>query len=567
MKSMKTVGAVTLAAALAATLAACQPQNNGGPSGDETTPPAVSNTDLASETAEINPLDRDAIADGGTLTTSLPEITPQMNPFHSGGTLYTTTLWQWYNPVLALYTPDGEWSFNDDYLVSVEDRTEGDNTVVTYTIRDEAVFNDGTPIDWRAFEVTWQANKTYDSDFQPSSTDGYERIISVEPGENDKQAVVTFGDNWAWWRGQFNQVLHPDAAKDAETFNTAYDGRNPHPEWGAGPYQVKEITETTAIFERNPKWWGDKGKLDQRIYVQMESQASLNAFRNGEIDATGVGTKDRMAQVEGMDGIEIRRSATPSNGLIALNAEAENLEDVKVRQAILKAIDRKTILDITYDGMDYTEEQPGSFMLFPWQDGYRDNVTEAGMDYNVDEAKALLDEAGWTEGSDGIREKDGTRLEIRYTTTGDAPVTKARAAAFQDMLKQIGVDLKIENVASAEFSKTYNERTFEFFLLGFSSTDPFGPAYFCQLYCSDSGLNFSSTGSKEFDAKIREAASIGDPDEQIKALNELEVEAFQLGGIFPTENGPTIVAVKEGLANYGAGLFFLGKPQDVGWAA
>ena len=66
MKSMKTVGAVTLAAALAATLAACQPQNNGGgPSGDETTPPAVSNTDLASETAEITQIIRRMRDEGG----------------------------------------------------------------------------------------------------------------------------------------------------------------------------------------------------------------------------------------------------------------------------------------------------------------------------------------------------------------------------------------------------------------------------------------------------------------------------------------------------------------------
>src|SRR5699024_5775078 len=137
---------------------------------------------------------------------------------------------------------------------------------------------------------------------------------------------------WPWWKGQFNQILHPKAAADPETYNTAYV-QDPHPEWGAGPYTVKSYDSKagTIVFERNPKWWGDKGKLDQRIFRAMESQASLNAFRNGEIDATGVAAKDRLAQVKDMEGIEIRQSATPSNSLLMLNADSKTLEEQSVR--------------------------------------------------------------------------------------------------------------------------------------------------------------------------------------------------------------------------------------------
>lgn len=567
MKSLKTVGGVVLAAALAASLAACQPQNGSG--GDPSTEPSkVTNTDLANTEAQYNPLERDAVEDGGALTTSLPEISAQFNTFHADGTRYSRDLWKWYNPVMALYSPSGEWSFNDDYLTNVEAEEVDGDTVVTYTIRDDANFNDGTAIDWKAFEATWQVSRSLEEGYEPSSTDGYDRITSVVAGENDKQVVVTWGGGWAWWEGQFNYVIHPDAATDPETFNETYIN-NPHPEWGAGPYTVKEFDEKggTIVFERNPKWWGDTGKLDERVFVRMEDQASMNAFRNGEIDATGVGTKDRLAQIDGMDGIEVRQSATPSNSLLMINGNSELLKDPEVRQAIFKGVDRDTLLKVRFDGMDYTEELPGSFMLFPFQENYVDNFAAAGLAFDAEAAKQQLEAAGWVEGAEGIREKDGTTLTVSYVNLGDSPTGKALSLALQQMMKDIGVDMQIDNRPSSDFSDVYTNREFDMFMLSFSSSDPFGQAYFCQIHCSDSGLNLSGTGTEEFDAKIKEAAGIIDGDEQTAALNKLEEEAFGLGGILPMYNGPTMIAVKNGLANYGASLFYVGKPQDIGWAA
>ncbi|HIT75618.1 MAG TPA: ABC transporter family substrate-binding protein [Candidatus Avipropionibacterium avicola] len=564
MKTIKTAGAVTLAAALAASMAACQPQGSGEP-GEEAS--KVTNTDLAQSDAQYNPQERDAIKDGGTLTTATTEITPQFNTFHADGTRYTLDLWKWYNPIMALYSPEGEWSFNDDYLTDVQHEDVDGNTVVTYTIRDDANFNDGTPIDWKAFEATWKTNSGEDDAYSPSSTDGYDRISSVEPGENDKQVVVTWEGGWAWWQGQFNYILHPDAA-DAKVYEEGYIN-NPHPEWGAGPYTVKEFDEKggTIVFERNPKWWGDKGKLDERVFTVMEDQASMNAFRNGQLDATGVGNKERLAQVQDMEGIEIRQAATPSSSLLMLNANNKILADQKVRQAIFKGIDRETLLQVRYDGMDYTEELPGSFMLFPFQEDYVDNFAAAGLSFDAEAAKAQLEEAGWTAGDDGMRAKDGETLSMNYVNLGDSATGKAISLALQKMMKDIGVDMKIDNRPSSDFSKVYNNQEFDMFSMGFASSDPFGQAYFCQIYCSNSGLNLSNTGTKEFDEKIKEGAAILDQTEQTAALNKLEEEAFQLAGILPMWNGPTMVAAKDGLANYGASLFYVGKPQDIGWQA
>jgi peptide/nickel transport system substrate-binding protein len=63
----------------------------------------------------------------------------------------------------------------------------------------------------------------------------------------------------------------------------------------AGPYQIQNFDKEngTITFVRNPKWWGKAGRLDSRTFLTMESAASINAFKNGQLDATGVATKDR----------------------------------------------------------------------------------------------------------------------------------------------------------------------------------------------------------------------------------------------------------------------------------
>lgn len=91
-------------------------------------------------------------------------------------------------------------------------------------------------------------------------------------------------------------------------------------------------------------------------------------------------------------------------------------------------------------------------------------------------------------------------------------------------------------------------------------------AYFGQIYASDSELNKSGTGSPEMDQKIEELQQISDPQEQIDRANELEKEALQEFGIMPYANGPEIVAVKKGLANFGANSFAVLPIENVGWA-
>lgn len=506
---------------------------------------------------DYNPMERDQIQDGGELTLAITEIAEQQNVFHANMNLYTRTLWSKYNPQLSLFDGDGTYHPNPAYLTDVQDEVVDGKTVVTYTINPEAKYNDGTPIDWTAYENTFKFNNGSNPDVQVNSTDGYELIESVERGEDDKQAVVTFKQAYPWWQGLFDTLVPPQV-KDADTFMNAYL-KQVHPEWGAGPFKVESVDfETgTASFVPNENWWGEKPKLDKISYRQMEDQASLNAFRAGEIDATGVGSRDRLATAKEMgEDVDIRTALRPSTFLMTINATAPGLDDIRVREAIMRGIDREQLAAIRFQGLGYSEELPGSFNLFQTQDGYADNFGEV-VQYDPEKAKELLQEAGYDEANP---------LTVRYVTLGDSPMVQATTSALQAMLRNIGVDVQVEERPSSDFSKVTAERDFDLFMSGFSSPDPFGVAYFGQIYGSDSELNKSGTGSPEMDQKIEELQQISDPEEQIDRANELEKEALQEFGIMPYANGPEIVAVKKGMANFGANSFAVLPIENVGWA-
>ena len=550
---------------LALTLAACsssQSESAEGQDGGE----AVGGLNIEVDPAgDYNPKERDELKDGGELTLPIGELTEQMNAFHANMTTDTSTIWSWYNPQLALYDGKGEYTPNPDYITNASAETKDGKTVVTYDIVDKATFNDGTPIDWKAFENTWKMNNGEDKEISPNSTDGYELIESVERGDSDKQVKVTFQNAYPWWMGLFNQVLHPKV-NTAQLYNETYLNEL-HPEYGAGPFKVDSIdfNAGNVTFVPNEKWWGDAPKLSKVTYRQLESQATINAFKAGEIDAAGVASKNNLTVAAEMgDAIDIRASMRIANILFTLNSQAPHLGDINVRHAIFNAIDRSQLAAIRYNGLGYTEDLPGSLTLYPTQDGYKDNLSEA-VTYDPESSKKLLEEAGYAMGDDGYYAKDGEKLTLRYVLVGDDEVSKSTAAAIQKMLKDVGVEVTVQERPSSDFSKIAEERDFDIFLSGIASSDPYGVAYFGQTWLSDSDLNKSGTGTKELDEQIRELQKIDNADDQIAKANELEVEAFKTYGLMPWANGPAMTGVKKGLANFGPAGFAVIPKEDIGW--
>ena len=489
----------------------------------------------SSTEGEYNPRPYDEIRDGGTLTTSLPEISPQFNTFHGNSTTYSRTVWNWYNPLVVTLGPTGEVTFDKDYVTDVEELTVKGNTRITYTINPDAKYNDGTPIDWTSFEAVWRANNATDPEYVVLTSDGYSGITSVTEGRNAKQAVVTFDGVTVWWQALFNTLLHPKALS-AGTFNTGYVDE-PHPEWGAGPYMLDRYDKQNGAisFVRNPAWWGDRGKLDTRTFLAMDTTARINAFKNGQIDAALVASRDLLAQVQGMDGIEIRKSAGTRVSIITLNGRAPILSDVQVRKAVFEGIDREQLGRIFFQGLGHTAPPPGSLNQFPFQEGYRDAFSTV-VTLDAEQARKDLDAAGWVPGPDGVRQKDDAPLEMSYVNSSDDAVAKGMASALAAMMKDIGVNLVIRQVSNTDFSSIVAGREFDMFFAGIYQTDPFTMSYICQNYCSDSQLNLSGTGQPELDAEIKDVTRLPSAEEQYVAGSEVEAKAFRTFGVMPVVN-------------------------------
>ncbi len=569
MKNKKFLGAIAISGALALALAGCASGsgNNGGGDGGES---------VETKAADYNPQPRENLQEGGEVNFEINEVPEQLNAFNSDGSADTSRLWYWYMPQILLVSPEGEVTKNDAYLDAYDIAEKDGNTTITFTFTDEAHFNDGTDMDWTAIEGTWKANKSYEEGYNPNATDGYKQITSVEQGDTPKTAIVTFDGIYAWPSMAFltGGVLHPAIANDPAVFNEGFIG-NMHPEWGAGPYTVDEFDSNAGFvsFKPNPEWWGNAPLLDKVTFTALEDDAAVNAFKNGEIDQVEAGSQDRLKQVEDVEGAVVHRAQQTAKTVLMVDADKPQFEDVNVRKAFFLGVNIDQQKQIAWKGLGYEEEPAGSLNMYGFQEGYVDAFGEAGLKYDVEEAKKLLDEAGWVEGEDGIREKDGEKFTVTYPIFSNTPVQEALAKSLQAQQKEIGIDVQIDVRSSSDFSDDFTSKNWDIFGLRFTDSDPFGPAWMCQLYCSDSGLNLSATGTPEIDKMIAdEVETQKDAASWTEAAMKLEPKIVEeTWGVIPLYNGPSIYVTQEGLANLtpepyvGLDLFGVTPVENVGW--
>ena len=156
------------------------------------------------------------IQDGGTLTLPAGEIGPNWNYLSiEGNTSEMHNMWDWYMPT-NLFVSDAtasKFEPNPNFVTKAETKDDGGKQTLTLDINPDAKFNDGTPIDYRAFQAVWTVMNGTNPDYTPAATDGYDRIESVEKGDSDKQVVINhLRTRSILPEALFNLVIHPDAA-------------------------------------------------------------------------------------------------------------------------------------------------------------------------------------------------------------------------------------------------------------------------------------------------------------------------------------------------------------------
>lgn len=513
--------------------------------------PATDESTRVGTTSDINPQDPTTLQDGGDLRLSLSDFPTNFNTLHidgneaGGAAMMKATL-----PRAFIIGPDGSATVDTNYFTSVE-LTGTAPQVVTYTINPQAVWSDGTPITWHDIASQIHATSGADKAFEIAGTGGSERVASVTRGLDDRQAVVTFAQPYAEWRGMFagNGMLLPASMTSTpETFNK---GQLDKPGPSAGPFIVSSLDRITQriMLSRNPKWWGPRPRLESITYLMLDDAARLPALQNKTIDATGIGTLDQLTIAARTKGISIRRAPGPSWYHMTFNGAAGSiLADKALRLAIAKGIDRQIIAKVAQYGLTNDPKPLNNHIFVAGQEGYQDN--SGIVAYNPEQAKRELDTLGWKLNGQ-FREKDGRQLVIRDLFY-DAQSTRQFAQVAQHTLAQIGVKLELEAKSGSGFFSNYiNVGAFDIAQFGWSG-DAFPLTSLTQIYRSDGEGNFGKIGSHQIDTAIEQTLQELDPSRARASANDVDkliwAEAFSL----PLTQYPGDIAVRSTLANFGA---------------
>ena len=327
-----------------------------------------------------------------------------------------------------------------------------DGLTITYKLKKGVKWSDGQPFTSADVKYTWEAIANPKN--LVKSRSGYELIESVETPD-DHTAVVKYKEYYAPYLTRCAPVLPKHILGKLDNMNDAPYNRMPV---GTGPFRVTEwVSGDHITMEKNPHYReADKVKIDKLFFKIIPSrEVGIAQIQAGDIDGVWDLIEAQIPTMEKNPEISLCLSnALVSERLIMNHSSpvAPNngnpdfphpiLADLRVRQAIQYAVDKNTIID----KLLYGKARPGTTEI---PDGWAHNPDVKSTEYDPEKAKQLLEEAGWKPGSDGIRQKDGTRLRLKITTTTGNKLREMVEQVLVAQMKAVGIEFYIENVPSS----------------------------------------------------------------------------------------------------------------------
>jgi peptide/nickel transport system substrate-binding protein len=430
---------------------------------------------------------------------------------------------------------------------------------VTYRLRDGLVWQDGTPLtsDDVRFAFELQANPEFPL-IDRSLADKVEEVRTLDP----LTAEVVFK------RGAFD----PDYARagdvaprhlwsgipPAQFLKSEFAAKPVH----AGPYRLKEFKPNEyVLYEANPRYWAGRPRTSTIVIkVATDSNAMFAQARVGQQDITmfGYTGADLLPELErfsadGRHRVEVRRST--STLIVGLNVERPKLSDVRVRRALLAAMDR--------EGMNGAILHGRVGVLNSWMTaaspGYAADL--APPTGGADAARTLLAEAGWTPGSDGILRKGDERFEIAFWGRTEDRQRETYMQAIARDWKAVGIDAKIilqptEQVFGKKGAGVISRRDFDAVVWQVSPMDAAGGYTMWHGSQIPSAAN-NMTGENYFgwrnaradDAMTRARTSTSD-DDRVNAYREHQRLFMEDLPALPLFSHDLIHLVRSGVRNY-----------------
>src|SRR5213595_96933 len=373
----------------------------------------------------------DAQKRGGTLTVVRPTDPVSLDP-----NLETTApgAWVYFNMLEGLLTLDDKMQVKPALATSYEVMSP---TRVRFKLRPGVRFHDGTPFDAAAVKFTLDRALKGTPPGRWASLAG--PLAGAEVVDDLTVDVVTsepFGPILRSLALVYAGVVSPTAVvKAGSDFSRA--------PVGTGPFKFVEWkTNTHVIIERHADYLGDKALVDRVIFrVVPEEGARMIALQTGDADMVLFPSPAQLPALRRDSKYTVHETTGIRVVFVGMHAGLPPLDDVRVRQALLNAVDRQAILDNIMEG----SAGPARGVLAPGVFGYKDMQLDRVYPFDRARARALLGKAGFTPGPDGIMQKGGQRLSLSWISQrGRYPKDGEITEAIQAMFKDVGVEAKVQ---------------------------------------------------------------------------------------------------------------------------
>ncbi len=376
---------------------------------------------------------------GGTATFALDQEPPTLDP-HASPSAVTFQIIASINESLLYQGRDGKlgpwlagsWSPSPD------------GKTVTFKLRKDVQFHDGTPFNAAAVKANF--DRIVDPKFKPGGSRAQLAGYTGSKVVDDFTVQVTFERPYApfltYAAGGQLAMVSPKAIQ------TLGDEVHTRPV-GTGPFMMKEyVAKDHATMVRFPGYtrkapWSDRAGpayLDAVIWKFVpEAGTRVTTVETGETQGIYLVPAQALGRLEQNKDLRVEKMPWPGAPRIwLLNVTKAPLDDVRVRQAINYAVDKEAFLATVYRGIAVKAFAPLTAVMLD------EPSLRQAYPYDQTKAKAILAEAGWQPGADGIRQKGGQRLEIVLNAIEYGGGVDQLIPLAQGSLREVGIDLKIK---------------------------------------------------------------------------------------------------------------------------
>ncbi|MGI8868525.1 MAG: ABC transporter substrate-binding protein [Mycobacteriales bacterium] len=393
----------------------------------------------------------------------------------------------------------------------------GGKMTVTYAIRPDAAWSDGSPITVADFQYVLRAAKRLH--YFMDNLDIITEVHAV--GDNKKKVAVEYSRVTSEWMASFPFLLPSGVLKRAGRGYKAQVATLERTVPAAGgPLRMTAFDKTAkrVSLVLNPRYLGKKSRisgLDITLFNDAyQAQAAASA---GEVDvvedAAPSDTEIHAFAAAHSDGVRIGSRLS----MVLFNASDPMLKDSRVRVALATALDRRALL-MVYTAGGPQHMAPGSLLMPAEAAGY-EPADAAYASPNVAKAALLLQQAGYKKGTAGIFAKGGKPLMLKFSVSKLAPAGMHDAQVVQQNLGQLGVKVTIDPFGSEDFDNRLQH--FQMIALNYQLLPDFATESGVNFQCKNR-YNYSKFCSNAYDAALGKAFSASDDARRIAAINRAD---------------------------------------------